>query len=89
MLRITVLFICCLPLALSLACAEEGHPQVSGVSFETSAEDEAEAAFREGVRLLHLFEYPRARARFVEARRLAPNFALAAWGKTMTHVQLL
>jgi hypothetical protein len=54
------------------------------IDFPTSGPPEAHKHFIRGVLLLHSFEYGSARAAFVEARRLAPDFALAYWGEAMT-----
>lgn len=35
--------------------------------------------------LLHLFEYPHARAEFIAAQEIEPDFAMAYWGEAMTH----
>ncbi len=49
----------------------------------TSAE--AQAAFEQGMLLLHLFEYPFAEAEFQRAQVLDPDFAMAYWGEAMVH----
>jgi tetratricopeptide (TPR) repeat protein len=56
------------------------------LSFPTTTKSEAaQEAFIQGMLLLHLFEYPYARERFLEAQALDPDFALAYWGEAMTH----
>jgi hypothetical protein len=56
------------------------------IDFPTSAKDpEAQAAFMRGMLLLHLFEYPHARAEFLAAQEIEPDFAMAYWGEAMTH----
>jgi tetratricopeptide (TPR) repeat protein len=56
------------------------------IDFPTStASEAAQKAFTEGVLLLHLFEYPFARERFLQAQQLDPAFAMAYWGEAMTH----
>jgi hypothetical protein len=56
------------------------------LSFPTSTKSEAaQVAFVQGMLLLHLFEYPYARERFLEAQALDPDFAMAYWGEAMTH----
>ncbi len=59
--------------------------QLGQTTFPTSGEGEAQAAFMEGLLLLHSFEYPDARAAFEEAQQLDPDFAMAYWGEAMTH----
>jgi tetratricopeptide (TPR) repeat protein len=55
------------------------------ITFPTSGPAEAQKQFIRGVLLLHSFEYPRARAAFDEAIRMAPGFAMAYWGEAMTY----
>jgi tetratricopeptide (TPR) repeat protein len=55
------------------------------ISFPTSGSAEAQKHFIQGVLLLHSFEYPAARAAFVEASKADPSFAIAYWGEAMTH----
>ncbi|MGD2128360.1 MAG: hypothetical protein PVJ33_06515 [Lysobacterales bacterium] len=68
--------------------ADAGHvpARVLGhISFPTmTRSEEAQAAFIQGMLLLHLFEYPYAREQFLEAQRLDPDFAMAYWGEAMT-----
>ncbi len=49
--------------------------------------DEAQAAFVQGMLLLHLFEYRFAREQFLHAQMLEPGFAMAIWGEAMTFNQ--
>ncbi len=53
--------------------------------FANSGAPEAQEPFLRGLLLLHSFEYDDAREAFQEARRLDPDFAMAAWGEAMTH----
>lgn len=56
------------------------------ISFPTTTHStEAQAAFIQGMLLLHLFEYPFAADQFRHARELDPGFAMAYWGEAMTH----
>lgn len=58
---------------------------LGALSFPTStASRDAQAAFVEGMLLLHLFEYPRAELAFQKAEQLDPDFAMAFWGEAMT-----
>ncbi len=62
-----------------------GKIDLGEISFPNSGPAEAQKHFIEGVLLLHSFEYGRARKSFQEASRIAPDFAMAYWGETMTH----
>lgn len=86
-------------LASALACsplaAHEGEDgdaprpveRVLGeIAFPTTATaPAAQQAFIRGMLLLHLFEYPFARAEFQHAQEIEPEFAMAYWGEAMTH----
>ena len=67
-----------------------GQPEATGrvlgqISFPTSTRSaEAQAAFIQGMLLLHLFEYPFARDEFLKAQQIDPGFAMAYWGEAMT-----
>lgn len=55
------------------------------LDFRTSTRSPAaQTAFVEGMLLLHLFEYARARDAFLRAQALDPDFAMAYWGEAMT-----
>lgn len=64
------------------ALAQE--PQLGTVTFPTSGQPAAQAAFIRGVLYLHSFEYGSAAAAFREAQQLEPSFAMAYWGEAMT-----
>src|SRR2546423_11472421 len=55
------------------------------IVFPVSGLGEAQKRFTRGVLFLHSFEYLDARAEFIAARTLAPNFAMAYWGEAMTY----
>lgn len=56
------------------------------VEFPTSTRSaEAQAAFEQGMLLLHLFEYPYAEAEFQRAQEIDPEFGMAYWGEAMVH----
>ena len=99
-LRGSRLALALMPLALlacSLARAGDGpHGPASAnaspgrvlgkLDFPTSTRSgEAQAAFEQGMLLLHLFEYPFAEAAFQRAEAIDPNFAMAYWGEAMVH----
>jgi tetratricopeptide (TPR) repeat protein len=56
------------------------------LDFPTSTQSaEAQAAFEQGMLLLHLFEYSFAEAEFQRAQAIDPDFAMAYWGEAMVH----
>ena len=73
-----------LPAAAQPAPADAGL-RLGETTFPNSGAPEAQGPFLQGVLLLHSFEYDDAREAFQEARRVDPDFALAAWGEAMTH----
>ncbi len=64
-----------------------GFGRVLGkLDFPTSTQSaDAQAAFEQGMLLLHLFEYPFAEAEFQRAQVLDPGFTMAYWGEAMVH----
>jgi tetratricopeptide (TPR) repeat protein len=71
---------------LAVALVVPASAQTLGeTEFENSGAAEAQAPFLRGLLLLHSFEYEDAREAFQEARRIDPDFAMAAWGEAMTH----
>ena len=73
-------------LALTLFLLVPGAlAQYGATEFPNSGAAEAQDAFLRGLLMLHSFEYVDAREAFQEARRIDPDFALAAWGEAMTH----
>lgn len=69
------------------AAAPGAKSRVLGnISFPTAATSaDAQQAFIRGMLLLHLFEYPFARAEFIQAQQIEPGFALAYWGEAMSY----
>lgn len=61
-----------------------GQEQFGEVSFANSGPPAAQPDFLLGLALLHNFEYDDAAEHFQKAQKLAPDFALAYWGETMT-----
>jgi tetratricopeptide (TPR) repeat protein len=60
-------------------------PRILGVlDFPNSGSEAAQAAFVQGVLLLHSFEFDDSRAAFVEAQTIDPDFAMAIWGEALT-----
>ena len=75
-----------LPVLLAVVLAASASAQTLGeTQFENSGAAEAQAPFLRGLLLLHSFEYDDAREAFQEARRIDPDFGMAAWGEAMTH----
>ncbi|MGB3543127.1 hypothetical protein [Rubrivirga sp.] len=68
-----------------LVTATVSAQDLGETSFENSGLEVAQEPFLRGLLLLHSFEYVDARDAFQEARRLDPDFAMAAWGEAMTH----
>lgn len=91
MFRFSALFGLVVLLQASVASAQDAADSetqgrvLGSLSFPTVAEsEEAQAAFIEGMLLLHLFEYDLAREEFQRAWQLEPGFAMAVWGEAMT-----
>lgn len=55
------------------------------VEFEVTGSEEAIPYFREGLLLLHSFEFEDAAQKFVEAQELDSNFVMAYWGEAMSY----
>ncbi len=62
-----------------------GGAELGRLEFPTSAPDQAQRSFLEGVLWLHSFEYGHAREAFRQAREVDPDFVMAYWGEAMTH----
>lgn len=74
------------------ACAPDQQPEseasaahLGDVQFEVTGAPKARAHFREGLLLLHSFEYSDARAAFKKAQEADPDMAMAHWGEAMTY----
>jgi len=66
--------------------AQAGGRVLGRIEFPTSTESsEAQQAFMQGMLLLHLFEYPYARDKFLKAQQIDPGFTMAYWGEAMSH----
>lgn len=69
------------------ACQRTGPTttqQLGEVHFEVSGSDEAKPVFKEGLMLLHSFEFKDAAEKFRKAQEIDPDFAMAYWGEAMT-----
>ena len=75
-------------LALTGAAQDTQHdhgPLLGRVSFETSCEPDADAAFRHGLGWLHSFEYQQAARAFAQAAAADPRCGIAHWGVAMSY----
>ncbi len=74
------------PLAAQPVTLSEYDASAYGATeFANSGAEAAQDAFLRGLLMLHSFEYEDAREAFQEARRIDPDFAMAAWGEALTH----
>jgi tetratricopeptide (TPR) repeat protein len=72
--------------AMFLAVAAPIHSQELGqITFPTSGAPAAQAAFIEGVKDLHSFQFDEAAVAFQRAQKIDPGFAMAYWGEAMSH----
>jgi tetratricopeptide (TPR) repeat protein len=69
----------------SVTTLEAQEPRLGSVTFATSASDDVQEHFVEGVLWLHSFEYASAAKAFRKAQEVDPDFALAFWGESMTY----
>ena len=59
--------------------------ELGTITFPTSGAPAAQAAFLQGVKQLHSFEFDEAAASFQRAQKIDPAFAMAYWGEAMSH----
>src|SRR5688572_2318465 len=72
--------------AIVLISAAPTHSQDLGtITFPTSGAPAAQAAFLEGVKNLHSFQFDEAAVAFQRAQKTDPAFAMAYWGEAMSH----
>ncbi len=78
---------------LAIACkpsTPESQPIISDevslgeISIDVSGSEEAFPVFKEGMLLMHSFEFKDAGEKFAEAQKIDPNFGMAYWGEAMT-----
>ena len=55
------------------------------IEFQVTGNQQAQDYFKNGLLLLHSFEYEDAREAFLEAQRADPKMAMAYWGEAMTY----
>ena len=92
MSRITLLlvFVFVWPFQPLTAHEDEPHEtaapaRILGVlDFPNSGSETAQAAFEQGILLLHSFEFDDSRSAFLEAQVIDPDFVMAIWGEAMT-----
>lgn len=70
---------------LLAAAAPLRAQELGTITFATSGAPAAQAAFIEGVKNLHSFEFDPAREAFREAQQKDPGFAMAYWGEAMSY----
>lgn len=61
------------------------NDQLGELNFTATGNDEAQPFFKKGLLLLHSFQYHDAAEEFQKAIDADKNFAMAYWGKAMTH----
>ena len=64
---------------------EEKTSQLGDIELAVTGNQAALPHFKQGLLLLHSFEYRDARQEFLKAQELDPNLAMAYWGEAMTH----
>jgi tetratricopeptide (TPR) repeat protein len=69
--------------------ASADQAQYGNTTFPNSGATEAQAAFMEGLLMLHSFEYTDARKAFQKAHGIDKDFAMAYWGEALTHYRVL
>ena len=65
--------------------ANEETSHLGTIEFTVTGNEKAQPHFKQGLLLLHSFEYQDARKAFQKARELDPNLAMAYWGEAMTY----
>ena len=72
---------------LFLACEGEGNntKKLGDVTLKVTGNELAQGHFKEGLLLLHSFEYLDARAAFINAQQADPSCGMAYWGELMAY----
>ncbi len=81
----TVARLLCSVALLSAAGSSLPAQELGSISFPNSGAPVAQAAFLEGVKALHSFEFDAAAPAFARAQKADPTFAMAYWGEAMSH----
>ncbi len=71
----------------TIFCCKKKTKEISHlgtINWEVACNESARPLFEKGLLLLHSFEYPDARAAFIEAQKADTDFLLAYWGEAMT-----
>ena len=79
----TIVRVCAFAVVASVAPVQS--QELGTISFPTSGAPAAQAAFLEGVKSLHSFQFDEAAVAFQRAQKLDPAFAMAYWGEAMSH----
>ena len=76
-----------LPLAIAFAAIASpiSSQELGTITFPNSGNAAAQAAFIEGVKDLHSFQFDEAAVAFQRAQKADPTFAMAYWGEAMSH----
>jgi tetratricopeptide (TPR) repeat protein len=74
-----------LALGAALASAPTSSQELGTITFPTSGAPGAQAAFIEGVKDLHNFQFDEAAEAFKRAQKADPNFVMAYWGEAMSY----
>jgi tetratricopeptide (TPR) repeat protein len=74
-----------LTLAALLSPARPSAQELGTITFPTSGAPAAQAAFLEGVKSLHSFQFDEAAEAFHRAQKADPGFAMAYWGEAMSY----
>ncbi|HEU4779957.1 MAG TPA: hypothetical protein VFS58_08760, partial [Steroidobacteraceae bacterium] len=77
--------VCAGLLVAALAVAPAHSQELGTITFPTSGAPAAQAAFLEGVKSLHSFQFDEAAVAFQRAQKTDPTFAMAYWGEAMSH----
>jgi len=72
-------------LTIVVGMSRTGSQELGTITFPTSGAAAAQAAFLEGVKDLHNFQFDEAAEAFRRAQKADPDFALAYWGEAMSY----
>ncbi len=89
MIRKTLLLLTIFLLVILSLSVSADQSQYGQTTFPNSGADEAQAAFMQGLLMLHSFEYSDARKSFQEAQSIDGDFAMAYWGEALTYYRVL
>src|SRR5687768_13297725 len=74
-----------LSVVLVAAAAPLNSQELGTITFPNSGSAAAQAAFLEGVKSLHSFQFDEAAVAFQRAQKIDPAFVMAYWGEAMSH----